>query len=211
MKLIGQSSGMAYGELGPTHHSIAELAWLRSLPNLTIIVLSDRCKTAQPIRWAAAPDGPVLVRVSRMPVPDIDLPDRAFRAAQAELLRRGDDLANIVCGKTVRLAVAAADLLAGQGIGARVLNMATIARPDEAAVPAAAETGAILTFEQASVRGWLGGPVADLTCAHNSAPVERVGAPGFLPTGSAAWLFDRFGPTAPGIAAAARPALQRAR
>jgi transketolase len=75
VKLIGQSSGIAYGELGPTHHSIEDMAWLRLLTNLTIIVPSDPWETEQAFRAAAVLDGPVFVRISRMPVPAIE-PDR---------------------------------------------------------------------------------------------------------------------------------------
>jgi transketolase len=69
--LVGQSPGMAYGELGPTHHSIEDLAWLRAIPGMTVIVPTDRVETAQAIRWAAGAGSPVYVRVSRMGVPDV--------------------------------------------------------------------------------------------------------------------------------------------
>lgn len=211
VKLVGQSSGVAYGELGPTHHSIEDLAWLRVLTNLTVIVPSDRWETEQAIRWAAAHEGPVFIRISRMPVPDLYGPNRVFSVGKAETLRAGGDLAIIACGTTVHLAVAAADLLAGEGIAARVLNMATINPLDEAAVLSAAETGAIVTVEEASVRGGLGGAVAELTSANHPVPIERMGFPGFVPTGSVDWLFDHYDLTAQGIAAAARRALQRKR
>lgn len=209
VKLVGQSSGVAYGELGATHHSIEDFAWLRPLANLTVIAPADAWETAQAVRWAAAHDGPVYLRLSRMPVPDLDIPDRVFRPGMAETLREGQDVTLIACGTTVHLAAGAADFLAQQGISARVLNFSTINPLDEAALHAAAATGAIVTVEEASVRGGLGGAVAEFTAAHRPVPVERVGFPGFLPTGSVEWLFVEYGLTAEGIAAAAHRALAR--
>lgn len=212
VKLVGQSSGVAYGELGPTHHSIEDFAWLRPLTNLVVIAPADPWETAEAIKWAAAHDGPVYIRLSRMPVPELEVANRVFRMGKAEVLRQGGDVSIIACGTTVHIAVAASDALRAEGISARVLNMATINPLDEAAVlAAAAETGAIVTAEEASVRGGLGGAVAELTSANLPVPVERVGFPGFVPTGSAEWLFKEFGLSTQGLVAAARRALQRAR
>jgi transketolase len=211
VKLIGQSSGIAYGELGPTHHSIEDFAWLRVLNGLTVIAPADPWETAEAVKWAAAHEGPVYIRLSRMPVPDLDVPNRVFRPGFAEVLHVGSDLAIIANGTTVHLALAAAQGLAAAGISARVLNMATLNPLDEAAVLSAAETGAIVTVEEASVRGGLGGAVAELTSAHQPVPVERVGFPGFVPTGSVDYLFEKFGLSVAGITAAARRALARKR
>lgn len=209
VKLVGQSSGIAYAELGPTHHSIEDFAWLRPLTNLTVIVPSDPWETAEAVRWAAAHEGPVYIRLSRMPVPTLDIPNRRFRPGTAERVREGSDLAILACGTTVHLAAGAADLLAAQGIAARVLNFSTINPLDEAALHDAAATGAIVTVEEASVRGGLGGAVAEFTASHKPVPVERVGFPGFLPTGTIGWLFEQNGLTPEGIAAAAHRALAR--
>lgn len=211
VKLVGQSSGIAYGELGATHHSIEDFAWLRPLTNLTVIVPADAWETAEAVKWAAAHEGPVYLRLSRMPVPDLEVVDRVFRPGKAEVVRQGGDVTIIANGTVVHLAAAAADLLAGEGIAARVLNMATLNPLDEEAVAAAAATGAIVTAEEAHVRGGLGGAVAEYVTAHDPVPVERVGFPGFLPTGSVDWLFAEYGLSAPGIAAAARRALARKR
>lgn len=209
VKLVGQSSGIAYGELGATHHSIEDFAWLRPLANLTVIVPADAWETAEAVKWAAAHQGPVYLRLSRMPVPDLEVADRVFRTGKAEVVRQGGDVTIIANGTIVHIAVAAADLLAGEGIAARVLNMATLNPLDEEALDAAAATGAIVTAEEASVRGGLGGAVAEYVTAHDPVPVERLGFPGFLPTGSVEWLFAEYGLSAEGIAAAARRALAR--
>ncbi len=211
VKLVGQSSGVAYGELGPTHHSIEDFAWLRLFSNLTVIAPADPWETAEAVKWAAAHEGPVYLRLSRMPVPGLDMSGRTFKAGQAELVREGHDVAIIACGTLVHLAAAAADLLKAEGISARVLNMSTINPLDEAAVSAAAGLGAIVTAEEANLRGGLGGAVAEFTATHNPVPVERIGFPGFCPTGSVEWLFDRFGLSVEGIAAATRRAVSRKR
>jgi transketolase len=209
VKLVGQSSGIAYGELGATHHSIEDFAWLRPLTNLTVIVPADAWETAEAVKWAAAHEGPVYLRLSRMPVPDLAIPNRKFRPGTAEVVRDGQDLTIIACGTTVHHAAAAANKLAVDGIAARVLNFSTINPLDEDALHAAAATGAIVTVEEASVRGGLGGAVAEFTSAHRPVPVERVGFPGFLPTGSTDWLFREYGLSAEGIAAAAHRSLAR--
>jgi len=209
VKLVGQSSGIAYGELGATHHSIEDFAWLRPLTNLTVIVPADAWETAEAVKWAANHEGPVYLRLSRMPVPDLNIPNRSFRPGHAEIVREGSDLTVIACGTTVHLAAQAADRLAAQGIAARVLNFSTINPLDEAALHDAAATGAIVTVEEASVRGGLGGAVAEFTAGHKPVPVERVGFPGFLPTGSVDWLFREYGLTPEGIETAAHRALAR--
>lgn len=209
VKLVGQSSGVAYAELGPTHHSIEDFAWLRPLTNLTVIVPADAWETAEAVKWAAAHEGPVYIRLSRMPVPMLDVPNRVFRPGKAERVREGSHLAILACGTTVHSAVAAAGLLQADGIEARVLNVSTLNPLDEAAVDAAAETGAIVTVEEAGIRGGLGGAVAEYTASNHPVPVERVGFSGFLPTGSLEYLFRENGLTAEGIAAAARRAMMR--
>ncbi|WP_299656017.1 transketolase C-terminal domain-containing protein [uncultured Jannaschia sp.] len=208
VKLVGQSSGIAYGELGATHHSIEDLAWLRQLGQITVIVPADAWETEQAVRWAARHEGPVFIRVSRMPVPDLDISDRSFQPGRAEIVRAGDDIAVIACGTTVHLAAAAADMLSDEGISARVLNMATVNPLDEAAVSDAAATGAIVTVEEAHVRGGLGGAVAEWTAANHPVRVSRMGFDGFRQTGSIAHLFGAAGLSPEGIAAEARRTIQ---
>jgi transketolase len=210
VKLIGQSSGVAYGELGPTHHSIEDLAWLRLFNNMKLIVPADPWQTAEAIKAAAAYDGPVFVRVSRMPVPALERAEGAsFAIGKAETLVEGSDATIIANGTMVHRAVAAAKALAAEGISARVVNMATVNPLDEAAIAAAAETGAIVTVEEHSVRGGLGGAVAEVVISTNPVPMRILGFPGFVPTGSAEWLFDHFGLNVSGIAAAVRQTIAR--
>jgi len=203
VKLCGISSGVAYGELGATHHSIEDLAWLRAMRELTVIVPCDPSETAAAIRAAAAMDGPVFIRISRMPVPELDH-SAPFAIGRAERMREGGDITIIATGTLVYRALAAAAILDRQGIAARVINMATITPLDEeAVVDAARETGAILTAEEHVVRGGLGGAVAEIVATRHPVPMRILGFDGFQPTGSAEWLMERAGLTSDGIARSA--------
>lgn len=208
--LCGQSPGMAYGELGPTHHSIEDLAWLRTIPGLTVLVPSDPTETAQAIRWAAQHDGPVFVRVARMGVPDVSPEGYRFAPGRAVTLRDGDDVTLVATGTVVVRALDAAEQLAAEGISARVLSMPSIKPLDtDAIVAAARQTRGIVTVEEALTTG-LGGAVAEVVVRHQPVAMRFVGVPDtFAPTGSVEWLLDHFGINADGVAAAARDLLGR--
>jgi len=212
VKLCSTTSGLAYGGLGPTHHSIEDLAWTRVIPNLTVIVPADPIETDQAVRAAAALDGPVFLRISRMPVPQVHAADYQFRVGRAACLKNGSDVTLIANGIMVCRALETAALLAEQGIAARVLNMATVRPIDrDAILEAAAQTAAIVTVEEHSVVGGLGGAVAEVVAT--SAPVHMriLGVPGvFAPTGSAQWLLEHFGLTPAGIRNAALEVLEKA-
>lgn len=203
--LIGQSPGMAYGELGPTHHSIEDLAWLRSIPGLTVIVPTDRTETAQAVAWAASAGSPVFIRVSRMGVPDLMPDGYQFQPGRAVELRPGSDVTVVATGTAVTRALDAATLLAGEGVDARVIAMPTIKPLDgEALLAAAEETAGIVTVEEALTSG-LGGAVAEFLAPRRPTPLRFVGVPDtFAPTGSAEWLLDHFHISAEGVSAAAR-------
>lgn len=208
VKLCGISSGVAYGELGATHHSIEDVAWLRAIDKLTVIVPADPWQTAAAIKAAAAHEGPVYIKISRMPVPELARPaDASFVIGKAETLREGGDIALVVNGTLVHRALAAAEALAAEGIAARVVNMATVSPLDTDALAAAAATGAIVTAEEGLAHGGLGGAVAEYCAQHGPVRMRMLGFAGFQPTGSVEWLFEQSGLTAEGIAAAARELL----
>ena len=208
VKLCGISSGVAYGELGPTHHSIEDMAWLRPLTNMTIIVPSDPWETAEAIKAAAQMDGPVFVRISRMPVPNIERHTKRFEIGKAEVLREGKDVAIIANGTLVHRAIKAADILSSEGVSARVINLSTIWPLDEETILSAAETEAIVTVEEHNIRGGLGGAVAEVLATKRPCAMRIMGFPGFAPTGSAEFLFEHFGLTADGIASNVRDLLK---
>ena len=117
---------MAYGELGPTHHSIEDIAWLRAIDNMTIVVPADPIETADAMRWAAEIEGPVFIRVSRMSVPEVYPEDYTFVPGKAITLRDGDDVTLISNGTVLWRALVAAEQLEDQGISARVISMPTV-------------------------------------------------------------------------------------
>lgn len=209
IKFVGVSSGMAYGELGPTHHSIEDIAWLRAIADLAIVVPADPVEHATALRAAHRYDGPVFIRTSRMPVPDVHPEDYRFVFGTAPVLRDGSDVTVIANGTQVATALAAAESLAAEGIEARVLNMSSIAPFDRDAIVAAAEeTGAIVTIEEATIRGGLGGLVAETVVTSHPVPMRLLGvASGFAPTGSTSFLFGHFGMTPDGIVRATRELL----
>lgn len=205
VKLIGISSGMAYGELGPTHHSVEDFAWTRVIPNLPVIAPCDSIETAAAVEWAATYPGPVFLRLSRVGVPDLLPAGHKFELGKANLLRQGDAVTLIANGTVTHRMMKAADILAAKGIEARVLNMATVRPIDSAAIIAAArETGAILTAEEHQIYGGLGSAIAEVVVAEAPVPMKILGVPGiFAPTGSAEFLLDEFGMSPEAVAEAA--------
>jgi transketolase len=202
--LCGQSPGVAYGELGPTHHSIEDLSWTRAIDNLNVLVPADPVQTRAAVRWAVENPGPLYMRVPRFKVPEVTPDDAVLEPGRAITLREGDDVTIVAIGAMVSRALDAAEALAGDGIGARVINMPFVDPLDEATLlEAARETRGIVTVEEAIVSGGLGAGVASLVATHEPTPMRILGITGFAPTGSASYLLDHFGLTADGIAAAA--------
>jgi len=163
VKLVGISSGLAYGDLGATHHSIEDFAWIRALPNIPVIAPADRIETAAAVEWAASYTGGCFLRLSRVGVPDLLPEGHVFQPGMADVLREGDDVTLIANGTLTHRAMDAAAMLGEQGVSARVLNMATVRPIDtDAILTAARETGAILTCEEHTIFGGLGSAVAEV-------------------------------------------------
>jgi len=206
VKLCAMSPGVAYGALGPTHHSIEDIAWLRAIANLPIVVPADPVETESALRFAATAIGPFFIRVSRMHVPRVYPTDYEFRLGEGYELRAGHDVTLIANGTMVTRALVAAEALArGQGIQSRVLSMPTVKPLDIKAIEAAArETAGIVTVEEHSIYGGLGGAVAEVVATTHPVPMRILGIPGvFSPTGSAEWILEYFGLTPEGICEAA--------
>lgn len=211
VRLCGMSSGMAYGQLGPTHHSIEDMAWLRILPNMTVVVPADPIETDAAMRYSREHGGPMFLRISRIPVRLVHDGQYKFSLGKAVVLRKGNDVTLIANGVVVSRALDAADILARRGIEARVLNMSTLKPMDrESIVRAARETRGIVTAEEGLTSGGLGGAVAEILATEHPAPMRMVGVrDSFAPTGSAEFLLDHFGISGQGIANAAVSLLQR--
>lgn len=177
VKIVGVGGGLAYGTLGPTHHSIEDVAILRSLANMTVIVPCDPRESRKATRAAYEYPGPVYIRLGKNGEPPLYPGDYEFKIGKAVQMRPGKDATIVCAGAVTRLALEASDLLAKQGVGVRVLNMHTIKPLDaEGVLRAAHETRAIVTVEEHSIIGGLGSAVAEVLAeGRASIPFKRFG------------------------------------
>ncbi|GAA2019954.1 transketolase family protein [Nakamurella flavida] len=210
--LCGQSPGMAYGELGPTHHSIEDLSWTRAIPGLRVLVPADPQETRAAVRYAVGNPGGYYIRIPRHAVPAVNPEGTGFELGRSVRLAGhspgGEDVTVIAIGTLVSRALAAAETLRAEGISVRVINMSTVSPLDADAVLAAArETRGIVTAEEAIVSGGLGAAVASLVVQNQPVPMRLLGLTEFAPTGSTDFLLEHFGLTADGIVAAVREVL----
>lgn len=211
VKIVGTHGGITVGEDGGSHQSVEDVAIMRAVPNMTVIVPADGVETSAAIRAAAAFNGPVYLRLGRNKVPTIFDAGYRFEIGKGCELKGGDDLTFVTTGLMTAQALAAAELLDGEGISARVVHIATIKPLDEEIVlQAARETGAIVTAEEHSVVGGLGGAVCEFLSGKCPTPVLRVGINDrFGTSGKAEELIKYFGLTPEDLVAAAREVLQR--
>ena len=176
--VLGVSGGVAYGALGATHHSLHDIAVLRTFPGMNVILPCDARQTAKVVKMLVDHPAPTYVRVGRAAVPDVyENDDFEFRLGKANTLAEGDDLTVIAAGETVYHALQASRSLEKKGIHARVLDLSSIKPFDAEAVrKAAAETGRIITVEEHSIYGGLGALVAECL-SENPVPVKILGIP----------------------------------
>ena len=173
------ASGVSLGVAGGTHHALEDLALMRTLPNMTVIVPADARQAWQATTATDELSGPVYIRLGgRMEEPPITEQESAFQVGQAQLLREGTDITIIACGCMTTLALTAAEDLQDLGVNARVLNMHTIKPLDETSIlSSASETRRIVTAEEHRVTGGLGGAVAELLSQRLPTPMRLVGMP----------------------------------
>ncbi len=201
------ASGVSLGVAGGTHHSLEDLAVMRSFPNMNVIVPADVDEAYKATLATLDIDGPVYLRLGgrteEPPVTDAQAPFRLGKAAQ---LRPGNDLAVLACGAMVDLAVRASDALKKEGVGVRVLNMSSIKPFDRDAVLAAAgETRGIVTAEEHHLSGGLGGMVAELLAVENPTRMRMIGMPdAFAMVGPTVAVREKYGMSAEAIADACR-------
>ncbi|MFO1320485.1 MAG: transketolase C-terminal domain-containing protein [Burkholderiales bacterium] len=201
------ASGVSLGVAGGTHHSLEDLALMRSLPNMTVIVPADVDEAYHATLATLDIDGPVYMRLGgRVDEPPVNEPGAPFRLGKATTLRPGNDIAIIACGALVEMAVRASDALRAAGMGARVLNMHTIKPLDrDAILTAAAETRGIVTAEEHHLTGGLGGAVAELLAVEHPTRMRMVGMPdAFACIGPTAKVRAKYGMSAEGIEDACR-------
>ena len=205
VKVIGAYGGaMSYGGWGCTHHAMEEIALMRLIPTMTVIMPADAYETEQAVRAAAALEGPAYISLATGTLPLGESEDeRTFELGRAVVLRDGTDVSIIGVGPTVADALEAGDLLAARGIEARVLDMHTVKPIDtDAVLRAAAETRLIVTIEEHTVIGGLGGAVAEALAECGTAtPLKRLGLQDVFAcmVGDAGDLKRRFGITAEAI------------
>jgi len=204
------ASGISLGVAGGTHHALEDLALMRSMPNMTVIVPADVNEAYLATLATLDIDGPVYMRLGgRTPEPPVTDDSAAFTLGRASRLRPGNDVTVIACGAMVELALRASDALKADGIAARVLNMHTIKPLDhDAILQAAAETSGIVTAEEHRYAGGLGGAVAELLAVEQPTPMRMVAMPDeFAVVGPTVALREKYGMSADAIVAACRSLL----
>jgi transketolase len=211
VKLVASYAGLSDAFDGPTHHAICDLAVVRSLPNMTVVVAADAVEVKKAVPAVAEYDGPVYLRVSRAEVPVIFDERHEVHIGQGVTLRGGGDVTLIGTGIMVGRCIEAAKVLKREGIDARIIEIHTLKPIDEGLiVQAAQETGAIVTAEEHSIIGGLGGAVTEVLSSQCPVPILRVGiADTFTETGPYEALLDRYGMGVIDIVASARRALVR--
>jgi len=205
--LVGISSGVSYGALGSTHHSLHDLAALRAIHNLTVIVPADNFETREAVQAAARSNRPMFLRFGKAAMYHLHRPDAKFEVGKAITLREGKDVAFLATGETVVHCLLAAAQLAECGLNCRVLSLHTVKPLDTAAViRAGSECHAVITAEEHSVHGGLGEAcAAALLQAGVSVPFHIVGIPDEdTVTGAQADIFRHYGLSMEGLSALAK-------
>ena len=176
VKIVASHAGVTVGEDGGSHQSVEDIAVMRVIPHMTVIVPADGPETVQAIEAVAEHKGPCYVRVGRNKVPTLYGPDYKFKIGKAHVFNEGKDAAIIAAGIMVAEALKARELLKAEGIDAGVINLSTIKPLDADAVIAAAKRcGAIVTAEEHSIIGGLGGAVAEALAESAPVPMVRIG------------------------------------
>lgn len=202
VKIGATHGGISVGEDGATHQCCEDVALMRTIPGMTVIVPSDDVEAKAVVKAAAELDGPVYMRFGRLAVPVInDTADYKFEIGKGTVLREGTDVTIIANGLCVGESLEAAEKLAADGINAKVINMATVKPLDnELVIAAAKETGKVVTVEEHSVIGGLGSAVCDVLSEKAPTPVLKLGVQDvFGHSGPAVALIKEFGLDSEGI------------
>ena len=203
VKVVATHAGVTVGEDGATHQALEDIAITRVLPNITVIVPADYYEARAAVRFAAAYKGPVYIRLSRSETPVVFDETVTFEHGKARILRNGKDLSLFACGVMVGEALAAADMLAENGIEAEVINVSTLKPLDtDTIVQSVSRTGGAVTVEEHNIIGGLGSAVAETLAEHHPAPLKRIGVvERFGRSGKGGDLLELFGLTGKQIAA----------
>lgn len=208
VKICPTHAGITVGADGATHQALEDIALMRVLPGMRVLVPADYASAVAAIRLAAATPGPFYVRLGREPLPEVYDEGFTCDVAFANVLREGSDISIMACGVEVAQALVAADVLAAEGISAEVVDVMSVKPLDEETIIASAtKTGRVLTVEEHSIYGGMGSAVAELLGEKHPVPVTRLGMTTFGQSGDAAELLAYYGLDAAGIAARVREVL----
>lgn len=210
VKIQGAYSGLLTGFTGKSHQSAQDIAVFRAMPNMTVLAPADATEARLAMHAATAYQGPVYLRMTRDPSPVIFGPEHRFEIGKAYVVREGKDVTVISTGVQTTRALEAADLLAGEGLSVYLLHVPTLKPLDEEAiVEAAARTGAVVTGEDHTIIGGLGGAVAETLAERRPTPMRRVGLRDtFGESGPNDALLEKYGLTPRHVATAARDLLK---
>ncbi len=210
VKIVGTHAGLGIGEDGYSQMGMEDITLARALPNVAILQPADEAETKQAVAYAVEHDGPVYLRLTRQPVEPVSPPGYRFRFGKGTVLREGTDATIVGTGGPVFNCLRAADLLVTDGISAEVINICTIKPLDEELIlRSAGKTGRVLTVEDHTIRGGLGGAVAELLSEALPTPLTRLGVEGFGESGDPKGLYARYGLDPEGIARAVLKSLNR--
>jgi transketolase len=211
IKIVASHAGITVGGDGASHQIVEDIALMRVLPNMTVIVPADSAETYKAVKTVANMPGPVYVRIGRSDVPLITDPASPFEVDKAPVMRDGKDITLIGCGIMVSKCLEAAEELVKHGVDARVVNLHTIKPLDEKTiVRAARETGGVVTAEEHSVMMGMGSAVAMVLVENFHVPMKRVGIPDvFGESGACDELMGKYGLTVDNIVEAAHDVLKR--
>ena len=210
VKLVGTHVGVAIGEDGYSQMGLEDIAAIRALPNIPIIQPADEIETKQAIAYAVEHDGPLYLRLTRQNLEPVCPPDSRFRLGQWLVLREGGDVTLVGTGGTMFNCLEAATRLARDGIAAEVLNASSI-KPlnEETLARSARKTRHVVTVEDHSVAGGLGGAVAEFLGESQPTPLRRIGTRAFGESGDPRGLYAKFGFDPDGIAQTVKKFLNR--
>ena len=211
VKIAATHAGLTVGEDGGSHQMLEDIALMRALPNMTVIVPADGVETKQVIMAAAAYDGPVYIRLGRPKVPVLFDESYQFEIGKGVVLKDGADVTLVATGIRVSKAMEAAEALAADGISAAVVNISTIKPLDQQLIiEMAQKTGAMVTCEEHNIYGGLGSAVAEVLVEHCPVPMARVGVEdSFGESGLPDQLLEKYGLTAANIADKAKAVIGR--
>lgn len=212
VKIVGSHAGVSVGPDGATHQMLEDIALMRVLPNMTVVVPCDALEAEKATRALAAINGPAYIRLAREPSPQVTTAATPFALGRAQVLRAGHDLTIVAVGTMVYQALVAAEtLLRTHGLEVEVINAAVVKPLDTVTIlTSARKTGAVLTAEEGQVAGGLGGAVAELLAEQHPVPMSRLGMlDRFGESGQPNQLLEYFGLTAPHFVSAAEQLMRR--